>query len=109
MIFKMIRESVSHLWWQDNDSSNDEQRQQDHYDYVYLTDIPSSFGFDGVDYAFFNFALKVCENIEGFTSIREYFSEVQTVIDDKTGYCIFRFRFDLYDLDNEYEIDTESP
>ncbi len=109
MKYKLIRESTLHLWEQDSKKWNDQRiRRGDHYDYVYLTDIPSSVGFDEADEAFVSFAQKVCNSIEHFTSISDYFSEIQILIDDKTGYCTFRFRFDKFDLDEEYEIDTES-
>lgn len=40
-------------------------------------------------------------------STDDYFSEIQLLLDDTTDFWTFRFRFDNFILDKEYEIDTE--
>ena len=59
-------------------------------------------------YLFVCFAMTVCKKIEHFTSISDYFSEVQFLLDDKTDFWTIKFRFDKFRLDKEYNLDTES-
>lgn len=106
MKFNMVRESLLITKAQDSLKRNDQRiRHSDHCDYTYLTDIPSS---GDVDEAFSYFAATVCKDIEYFTSISDYFSEVQFLLDDKRKFWTMKFRFDKYRLGEEYNLDTES-
>lgn len=106
MKFNMVRDSVLVTKAQASLKRNDQHIQHaDHCDYVFLTNIPSS---GDIDEAFSYFAATMCKDIEYFTSISDYFSEVQFFLDDKKGFWAFRFRFDEFRLEREYEVDTES-
>lgn len=112
MKFSMIRESLDRVREQISDKRNDQRIiHEPHVDYVFLTNIPSSVDFDGIDEAFDCFALKICktinEKITDITSTYSYFSYVHLHL-AASGFWTFRFRFDNFRLDDEYEIDTES-
>lgn len=75
MKFSMVRNSLLILKAQDSLKRNDQRiRYSDHCDYTCLTNIPSS---GDIDEAFSYFAATMCKDIEYFTSISDYFSEVQ--------------------------------
>ena len=107
MKFNMVRKMLDRTREQVSDKRNDQRIvHKTHVDYIYLTNIPASVGFDDIDDAFDCFAFEVCANIEYFTSISSYFSDVHTVLDDTKKFWTFRFRFDEYKLEEEYEIET---
>lgn len=110
MKFKMIRKTLQYSRKQGSLKRRDKHiKHEDHFDYVYLTDIPSSIELDDVDDAFDCFCRMIFAKIreEDCYSTDDYFSEIQLLLDDTTDFWTFRFRFDNFILDKEYEIDTE--
>lgn len=89
-------------------SRDQRPKHEDHCDYTYLTDIPSSISLDEVNDAFDLF----CDIINS-KAMKKYkctsdFTEIQLHRDPKTAFWTFKFRYDLYLLDDEYEIDTDT-
>lgn len=69
-----------------------------HFDYVYLTDIPSSVGYKDV--------INVLKCFEWYVDDKKGLSDIQLVCDDMTEKWIFKFKSNN-ELDTEYSFNTD--